>query len=165
VGRVWGICGFFGGAKRSARKTSLLRRVIFKACDLSRLLPPWPSHNIRNPSPCLFGWVLPQTLVAHPRPALPPGHHFAAARSSSDYGVLCEVMVGAPNFVVCLLRRSVLEAHPLPALQESRQPARSSAPPSGPRHRDRVFKMPDDLPFKGTVLLLRKSLLLGCWNA
>jgi hypothetical protein len=51
----------------------------------------------------------------------------------ADYGVLCEVMVGAPNFVICLLRRSVLEAHPLPALQESRQPARCSAPPSGPR--------------------------------
>jgi hypothetical protein len=42
-------------------------------------------------------------------------------------------MVAAPNFGVSLLRRSVLEAHPLPALQESRQPARSSAPPSGPR--------------------------------
>jgi hypothetical protein len=30
------------------------RRVIFRACVLSRLQHPWPSHNIRNPSPCLY---------------------------------------------------------------------------------------------------------------
>jgi hypothetical protein len=50
---------------------------IFRACGLSRLLHPWPSHNIRNPSPCLIGWL------PSPKGPLPPGHHFAVARSSS----------------------------------------------------------------------------------
>ena len=83
------------------------------------------------------------------RGPLPPGHqslpdrlhslHSSALRQSSpssiDYGVLCEVMAGAPNFVICLLRRV---GEKWASLQESRQPARSSAPPSGPRHRDRA---------------------------
>jgi len=39
-------------------------------------------------------------------------------------------MAGAPNFVICLLRRV---GEKWASLQESRQPARSSAPPSGPQ--------------------------------
>ncbi len=39
-----------------------------RACGLSRLQHPWPSHNFRNTSPCLVGWM------PSPKGPLPPGH-------------------------------------------------------------------------------------------
>ena len=46
-----------GKSSLSGHGTCLLRRVIFRASGLPRILRPWPSHNIRNPSPCLIGWL------------------------------------------------------------------------------------------------------------
>jgi hypothetical protein len=132
----------------SEQKTSLpsVGRTV-RACVLSRLQPPWPSHNFRNTSPCLVGWL---PSPKGPLPPLAPVVHSLAflrfAQSSacsllrrSHYGVSCEVMVGAPSFVISLLRRLDKK---WASLQESRQPARSSAPPSGPRHRDRASPLP-----------------------
>jgi len=152
--------------------TSLLRRAIFKAGGLSRLQHPWPSHNIRNPSPCLIGWVLPQRGPLPPSLKLrrtgPPGHQSLSLLRRADYGVLCEVMAVRPREGVCLLRRmnkegslaGVAPARPqlrttlTPSLYELRRAGRPnfSAPPS----------LTTSLPPVGRVSSMRRLLASRC---
>ena len=101
---------------------------IARACGLSRLLRPWPSHNIRNPSPCLIGWVL-------PKGSLPPRHRSLSLSRRR----ITECCVKSWPFALregdCLLRRmnkkgSLAGVAPArPQLRTTLRP-KISAPPS-----------------------------------
>jgi hypothetical protein len=112
-----------------------------RAVGLARLQHPWPSHNFRNTSPCLVGWVPSRRAGPfHPWPHCAASCLVCFVRRA-HYEELCEVLAGRLRSA----RSSPPDKASLAGVAPARPQLRTALRPNG------IGIVPHPMPFPATL--------------